>query len=304
LDPIPIAALMNSGPENRFFETYSTINVDGRLIDLQTPKIMGILNVTPDSFFDGGRYENESAMLNHAELMLREGASFIDVGAYSSRPGAADVPLEQERERAVFAVSRLAARFPEAIISIDTFRSEVAKACVEAGAHLVNDISAGELDSRMPDVVASLGVPYIAMHMRGTPQTMKSLTQYDDLLKEIVDYFHKKIAHFTAKGIKDIILDPGFGFAKTIEQNFQLLNQLEYLRVGGRPILAGLSRKSMIWRTLGQTAADALNGTTVLNSIALTKGASILRVHDVGKADEAIRLFMAMRNAAAVDRTD
>jgi len=293
---------MNSAPENRFFDTYSTLNVEGRLIDLRTPRIMGILNVTPDSFFDGGRYENETAMLKHAELMLQEGACFIDIGAYSSRPGAEDVPLEIERERAVFAVSRVAAAFPDAILSIDTFRSEVARACVEAGAHIVNDISAGELDQRMPDVVASLKVPYIGMHMRGTPQTMKTLTHYDDLLKEIINYFHKKIALFQSKGVKDIILDPGFGFAKTISQNFQLLNQLEGLRVCGRPLLAGLSRKSMIWRTLGQTAADALNGTTVLNSIALTKGASILRVHDVAKADETIKLYMAMRNAAAAER--
>jgi len=265
---------------------------------------MGILNVTPDSFFDGGRYENETAMLNHAESMLREGATFIDVGAYSSRPGAADIPLSDERERAVFAVSRLATRFPDAILSIDTFRSEVAQACIESGAHIVNDVSAGALDTRMLDVVAALKVPYIAMHMRGTPQTMKNLTHYDDLLKEVVDYFHKKIALFTAKGIKDIILDPGFGFAKTIEQNFQLLNRMDYLRVTGRPILAGLSRKSMIWKTLGQSAADALNGTTVLNSLALSKGASILRVHDVAKADEVIKLIMAMRDAADRDRGD
>ena len=292
---------MNSGPETRFFETYSTIRIGTRLIDLQTPKIMGILNVTPDSFFDGGRYETESAMLSHVEVMLREGATFIDVGAYSSRPGAADVPPEEERSRALSAVKKIAAAFPEAVISIDTFRSEVAKACVGAGAHLINDISAGELDPHMPDVVASLGVPYIAMHMKGTPQTMKSLTQYDDLLKEIVDYFHRKLALFNSKGIKDIILDPGFGFAKTIDQNFKLLNNFEYLRVCGRPILAGLSRKSMIWRTLNQSAADALNGTTALNSIALTKGASILRVHDVAKANEVIQLFMAMRNAAAGD---
>ncbi|MGC3947463.1 MAG: dihydropteroate synthase [Chryseolinea sp.] len=292
---------MNSGPEARFFETYTTIRIGNRLVDLRTPRIMGILNVTPDSFFDGGRYEKETAMLDHAEVMLREGATFLDVGAYSSRPGAADIPLEEELARAVFAVNKIAATFPEAIISIDTFRSEVARACVEAGAHMVNDISAGELDPHMADVVASLGVPYIAMHMRGTPQTMKSLTQYDDLLKEIVDYFHKKLAFFNSKGIKDIILDPGFGFAKTIDQNFKLLNNFDYLRVCGRPILAGLSRKSMIWRTLNQSAADALNGTTALNSIALTKGASILRVHDVAKANEVIQLFMAMRNAAAGD---
>jgi len=286
---------MNSIPDAPFFDTCSSINVDGQLIDLRTPKIMGILNVTPDSFFDGGRYETEGDMLNHAEAMLREGATFIDVGAYSSRPGSRDVPLQEERERAVFAVSRLAAAFPKAILSIDTFRSEVAKACIEAGAHIVNDISAGELDPAMPDVVAALKVPYIAMHMRGTPQNMKTLTHYDDLLKEVVDYFHKKITLFTSKGITDIIIDPGFGFAKTIEQNFELLNRLEYLRVAGRPVLAGLSRKSMIWKTLGQSAADALNGTTVLNSIALSKGASILRVHDVAKADEVIKLTMAMR---------
>lgn len=288
---------MNSGPHRQFFDVYSSINVDGRLIDLRTPRVMGILNVTPDSFFDGGRYETESALLSHAELMVREGATFIDVGAYSSRPGAVDVPPDIERARAVFAVRRVAATFPEAIISIDTFRSDVARACVEEGARLVNDISAGELDPNMLDAVANLQVPFIAMHMRGTPQTMKGLTHYDNLLKEVVDYFHKKIALCTSKGIKDIILDPGFGFAKTIEQNFQLLDQLEYLRVAGRPVLAGLSRKSMIWKTLGQSPADALNGTTALNSIALSKGASILRVHDVAKAVEVIRLFSAMREA-------
>lgn len=295
---------MNSVSDVQFFTTCSTLNADGRIIDLRTPRIMGILNVTPDSFFDGGRYEKEADMLKHAELMLREGATFIDVGAYSSRPGAADVPLATERERAVFAVSQVAANFPEAVISIDTFRSEVARACVEAGATIVNDISAGELDHHMPAVVASLKVPYIAMHMRGTPQTMKTLTRYDDLLKEIVDYFHSKLARFADLGIKDIVLDPGFGFAKTIEQNFQLLNHLDYLRITGRPILAGLSRKSMIWKTLGQSPADALNGTTVLNSIALAKGASILRVHDVAKANEAIRLVMAMRDAAQPGRAD
>lgn len=295
---------MNSVPDVQFFATCSTLNADGRIIDLRTPRIMGILNVTPDSFFDGGRYEKEADMLKHAELMLREGATFIDVGAYSSRPGAADVPLAAERERAVFAVSRVAANFPEAVISIDTFRSEVARACVEAGATIVNDISAGELDHHMPAVVASLKVPYIAMHMRGTPQTMKTLTRYDDLLKEIVDYFHSKLARFADLGIKDVVLDPGFGFAKTIEQNFLLLNHLDYLRITGRPILAGLSRKSMIWKTLGQSPVDALNGTTVLNSIALTKGASILRVHDVAKANEAIRLVMAMRDAAQPGRAD
>lgn len=295
---------MNSVSDVQFFTTCSTLNADGRIIDLRTPRIMGILNVTPDSFFDGGRYEKEADMLKHAELMLREGATFIDVGAYSSRPGAADVPLATERERAVFAVSQVAANFPEAVISIDTFRSEVARACVEAGATIVNDISAGELDHHMPAVVASLKVPYIAMHMRGTPQMMKTLTRYDDLLKEIVDYFHSKLARFADLGIKDIVLDPGFGFAKTIEQNFQLLNHLDYLRITGRPILAGLSRKSMIWKTLGQSPADALNGTTVLNSIALAKGASILRVHDVAKANEAIRLVMAMRDAAQPGRAD
>lgn len=295
---------MNSNPQDHFFDTCSLINVGGRIIDLTTPRIMGILNVTPDSFFDGGRFEKEADMLRHVELMLSEGATFIDVGAYSSRPGAADIPLELERDRAIFATKQVIAEFPQAILSIDTFRSEVARAAVGEGALMVNDISAGELDKRMPDAVAELKVPYIAMHMRGTPQTMKTLTHYDDLLKEIVDYFHTKLSAFTARGIKDVIIDPGFGFAKTIEQNFQLLNNLDYLRITGRPLLAGLSRKSMIWKTLGQSAADALNGTTVLNSIALTMGASILRVHDVGRANEVIKLVMAMRHASPRDQAD
>lgn len=293
---------MNSEPEPNFFPVATTLNAGGRLIDLRTPRIMGILNITPDSFYDGGRYQNEREALLHCEQMLKNGATFIDVGAYSSRPGADDIPLAQELERALAIVPRIARQFPEAVISIDTFRSEVARACVEAGAHIVNDISGGMLDPHMPEVVAALRVPYIIMHMRGTPQTMKTLTQYDDLLKEIIDFFQSRVRYCTALGVSDIIIDPGFGFAKNVAQNFALLNHLDLLRVIGRPVMAGLSRKSMIWKTLRQTSADALNGTTALNMVALMKGVSILRVHDVAEAAEVIALAAAMQEATkAVD---
>jgi dihydropteroate synthase len=267
-----------------------TLNIKGKLVDLGTPVVMGILNITPDSFFEGSRFNTELEILTQTEKMLSEGATFIDVGGYSSRPGAEDISVDEECSRVSKAISAICKEFPQTIISIDTFRSEVARQAVQEGAAIINDISAGELDRKMFETVAALNVPYIAMHMRGNPQTMKELTSYTNLVKEVMAYFIDKISHLKALGVNDIIIDPGFGFAKTIDQNFELLTHLDYLKNLERPILAGLSRKSMIWKTLGITAEGALNGTTALNMTALLKGASILRVHDVKEAVEVIKL--------------
>jgi len=239
-----------------------TINCNGSLIDLSTPKVMGILNLTPDSFYDGGKYKDELHILKHTEKMLREGATFIDLGAYSSRPNAVDITVEEEKKRILPIVTTLLSKFPEAILSIDTFRSDIARCCIEAGAAIVNDISAGNLDQNMFQTVADLNVPYIMMHMKGTPQTMKSLNQYVDLLKDIQYYFSQKVTEAREKGILDIIIDPGFGFAKDTQQNFELLQKLALLQLQGLPVLAGVSRKSMIYKSLDITAANALNGTT------------------------------------------
>lgn len=267
-----------------------TLNVNGKLVDLSTPVVMGILNVTPDSFFQGSRLNTESEILAKTEKMLSEGATFIDVGGYSSRPGAEDISIEEERTRVLKAIKAIVKEFPQTLISVDTFRSEVAQHAVQEGASVVNDISAGALDPKMFETIAALKIPYIAMHMRGTPQTMKGLTSYDNLVKEVMNYFVEKINRLKALGVNDIIIDPGFGFAKTIAQNFELLAHLDYFKNLDRPILAGLSRKSMIRETLGVTADDALNGTTALNMAALLKGAAILRVHDVKEAMEVIKL--------------
>ncbi len=251
---------------------------------------MGILNVTPDSFFDGGHYTHGNTFLLQAEKMIREGADFIDVGGYSSRPGAIDIPEEEELNRVIPVIQAIKKEFPTVIVSIDTFRSRVAHTAVNEGAALVNDISGGQLDARMFETVGTLQVPYIAMHMRGTPQTMNQLTHYENLVKEVLDYFHQKIYNLIAAGVNDVIIDPGFGFAKTVDQNFQLLKDLNQFQVLEKPLLVGLSRKSMIWRTLELTPDDSLNGTSVLNTIAMIKGASILRVHDVKEAREVISL--------------
>lgn len=252
---------------------------------------MGILNVTPDSFYDGGKFVDEVNILRQVEKMLNEGADFIDVGGYSSRADANDISDTEELARIIPVVKVLLKEFPSAIISIDTFRSTVAKAAVDVGAAIINDISAGELDKSMIETVAALRVPYIAMHMQGTPQTMAQLTNYENVTKEIIDYFYRKIFQLQSAGIKDIIIDPGFGFAKTVDQNFELLNRLDHLQIFEKPLLVGLSRKSMIWRTLKTTPESALNGTTTLNTLALLKGASILRVHDVKEAKEVIQLI-------------
>ncbi|MFT3795932.1 dihydropteroate synthase [Flavobacterium sp.] len=268
-----------------------TINCNGALIDLQQPKIMGILNLTPDSFFDGGQYDSDSKILLRAEQMIAEGATFIDLGAYSTRPGADFVSEAEERQRIVPVVKQLKKHLPEALLSIDTFRSTVAQACVEEGAALVNDISAGKLDPKMMETVGRLQVPFLMMHLRGNPQTMQEMTDYDDIVKDMLLYFSERIQTARSFGINDLIVDPGFGFAKTLEQNYEVLQKLELLQMLDLPILAGVSRKSMIYKALGVSAAEALNGTSVVNTIALTKGAKILRVHDVKEAVEAVKLY-------------
>ena len=272
-----------------------TINCKGILIDVSSPKVMGILNVTPDSFYDGGVHKDDASVLKHVELILKEGATFIDMGAYSSRPNADFVPEDQELKRILPLLETVLKNFPEALISIDTFRSEVAKQCIDTGAALINDISAGKLDENMMQTVANLQVPYIMMHMKGTPQTMQQHTDYSNLTKDILFYFSERIAAARTLGIVDIIIDPGFGFAKTLEQNFELLSQLELFKMIEKPLLIGVSRKSMIYKTLETSAKEALNGTTVLNTIALQKGASILRVHDVKEAMETIKLVESLK---------
>ncbi|MET0760207.1 MAG: dihydropteroate synthase [Flavobacterium sp.] len=268
-----------------------TINCKGELIDLSTPKVMGILNVTPNSFFDGGKYKNESELLFRAEKMLNDGATFIDIGAYSSKPNAEFVSEEEEISRIIPMVDLILKQFPKTLISIDTFRSEVAKVCIENGAAIINDISAGNLDYKMLETIAKYNVPYIMMHMRGNPQTMQTLTNYDDIVKEMLFYFSEKVNKARSLGINDLIVDPGFGFAKTIEQNYEVLQNLELFQMLELPLLVGFSRKSMIYKPLLSNAEEALNGTTVLNTIALTKGAKILRVHDVKEAMECVTLF-------------
>ncbi|SFD30994.1 dihydropteroate synthase [Algibacter pectinivorans] len=267
-----------------------TINCKGKLIDLSSPKVMGILNVTPDSFYDGGAHKNEAEILKHVEQMLNEGATFIDVGAYSSRPNADHVSEADELKRVIPIINLILKAFPETLLSIDTFRSQVAKACIDAGACMINDISAGKLDDHMLQTIAKLRVPYIMMHMRGTPQTMQQQTNYTNLVKDVLFYFSERIAKAKDLGIADVIIDPGFGFAKTLEQNFELLNQLELFKITEKPLLVGISRKSMIYKTLETSANEALNGTSVLNTVSLQKGASILRVHDVKEAMECIKL--------------
>jgi dihydropteroate synthase len=268
-----------------------TINCKGQLIDLSLPKVMGILNVTPDSFYDGGRFVSDEKMLSQVEKMLQDGATFIDIGGQSSKPNATIVSVDEELKRVVSTVDLILKNFPEAIISIDTFNSKVAQIAVENGAAIINDISAGSLDDNMFETIAKLQVPYIMMHMRGTPQTMQQMTNYDDLVKDVLFYFSEKVAKARSFGINDLIIDPGFGFAKTSEQNFELLNKLELFEMLELPILVGISRKSMIYKTLETTPENALNGTSVLNTIALTKGANILRVHDVKEAVECVKLY-------------
>lgn len=272
-----------------------TINCKGELIDLTAPKVMGIINITPNSFYDGGKYNSEKELLSQVEKMILDGATFVDVGAYSSKPGAEYVSEAEELSRIVPVVVSIQKHFPEALLSIDTFRSEVAKQCIENGAAIINDITAGSGDELMYKTIASYNVPYIMMHMRGTPTTMQTLTEYEDVVKDLLFYFSEKVSAARSFGINDLIIDPGFGFAKTAEQNFEILQKLELFNILELPILIGVSRKSMIYKPLNSSAMDALNGTTVLNTIALTKGANILRVHDVKEAMECVTLFNKMK---------
>jgi dihydropteroate synthase len=254
------------------------------------------LNVTPNSFYDGGRYKDNSEMLTKVGKMLNEGATFIDVGAYSSKPSAEYVTEEEELQRILPIINLILEYYPETLISVDTFRSEVAKVCIENGAAMINDISAGNLDENMLATIAKYNVPYIMMHMRGTPETMQMMTSYDDIVKEILFYFSEKVAKARSFGSNDLIIDPGFGFAKTLDQNYEVLQKMELFECLDLPLLVGFSRKSMIYKTLQTTADEALNGTTVLNTVALTKGAKILRVHDVKEAVETVTLFNKMNN--------
>lgn len=270
------------------------MNINGNLVSLDEPQVMGILNITPDSFYADSRVNQETAILKKAEQMVEEGAFILDIGGYSTRPGAEDISTEEEIRRVIEAISLIRSQFSDTLISVDTFRSKVAKAAVDSGANIINDVSGGNLDEQMFDTVAQLRVPYILMHMRGTPQTMKNLNQYDNLLVDIGKELAERCNELKSLGVADIIIDPGFGFAKSIAQNYELLQNLDYLIRLGYPLLAGLSRKSMVYKTLGIEPQDALNGTTALNMVALQNGASILRVHDVKEANETIKLFKAL----------
>jgi len=266
------------------------INCKGKLVDLSHPKVMGILNITPDSFYDGGQFKSDKEILKQVELMLTEGATFIDVGAYSSRPNALHISLEEELARLMPVITIILERFPEALLSVDTFRSTVAKESIAAGACMINDISAGSMDKNMFATIASLQVPYSIMHMIGNPQNMQNNTSYKDLIQEIIYYFSEKIFELRKLGVNDLIIDPGFGFSKTLDQNYELLSKLECLAFLDLPILTGMSRKSMLYNLLHIKPQEALNATSVVNAIALHKGSSIIRVHDVKEAVETIKI--------------
>lgn len=272
-----------------------TIKIQGQLLDLSLPRVMGILNITPDSFYAGSRMESLEEVLDRAGQMQQDGATFIDVGGYSTRPGARDISLCEEADRVLPVIEALNKYFPELIISVDTFRSELARLSVLSGAHIINDVSGGILDDQMFDTVAELGVPYILMHMRGTPQTMSKLTAYDFLISDVLRELQQKLIALRHKGVSDIIIDPGFGFAKTTSQNFELMHYLSEFHNLGCALLVGISRKGMIHKTLNTTPGEALPGTIVLNTISLQHGASILRVHDIKPAVEAVKLWIATR---------
>lgn len=279
------------------FAVRRTLNCKGRLLSLERPVVMGILNTSPDSFYDGGRYQSLDAALYQTEQMLSEGAAIIDVGGMSSRPGAAQISIQEELRRVLPVIEAIAGRFPEAFISIDTVHAQTAREAVAAGACIVNDISAGRLTEGMYETVAELGVPYILMHMQGRPETMQQQAQYDDVVQEVLDFLIAEVGRLQAAGVKDILLDPGFGFGKTIEHNFQLLQNLHVLGILPYPVLAGISRKSMIYRSLGIPPEEALNGTTALHIVVLQQGALVLRVHDVAEAVQVVRLWEQLQSA-------
>ena len=281
-------------------KTPQYINANGRLMDLSEPQVMGILNVTPDSFYAGSHGVTEGYIIDRIHQIMNEGASIIDIGACSTRPGADEVSIEEEMSRLRMGLELIRKHRPDAIVSVDTYRADVAKMCVEEyGAAIINDIAAGQMDEQMFPTIARLGIPYIIMHMKGTPKDMQVNPQYDHFLKEVFYYFSEKVQRLRDLGVKDIIIDPGFGFGKTLEHNYELMNHLEEFALFELPLLVGVSRKSMIYKHLGITPEEALNGTTTLNTIALLKGASILRVHDVRQAMESIKIVQKMRACSA-----
>jgi dihydropteroate synthase len=280
--------------KNTFFQSKRTLNCRGKIINLSTPVVMGIMNLTPDSFYDGGRYKNDWEVIKHAGQMFDEGALILDLGAASSRPGAGLIDPEKEKKRLLPALELVLKNFPDAIVSIDTYNATTAETAIKNGAHMINDISAGSVDSCMHETIAQLQVPYVIMHMKGVPETMQSNPAYDDPVKEIAYYFSQKVDQLRELGVHDIIIDPGFGFGKSVQDNYRLLEKLEYFKIFELPVMVGVSRKSMINRVLEISPPDALNGTTALNTIALQKGADILRVHDVKQAIEAIKIVQML----------
>ncbi len=281
-----------------YIKSNQYINCKGKLLDISQPKVMGILNITPDSFFDGGKYLDQNSIVQRVKNMLEDGADIIDIGAYSSRPGAVHISIQEEKQRLSSALEIIRRKFPEIIISIDTFRSEIAQFVVEDyGVDIINDISAGEMDEKMFDTVEYLNVPYIMMHMKGTPQDMQNKPDYEyDVLYEIIDYFSGKVEELKQRGVHDIIIDPGFGFGKTLDHNYELLNRMKELQIFELPLLIGLSRKSMIYNLLDSDPQKALNGTSILNMVSLQNGASIIRVHDVKEAKECVTLFNKLQS--------
>ncbi|MEO1051243.1 MAG: dihydropteroate synthase [Bacteroidota bacterium] len=273
------------------FSNKKTLKLNGKLLDLSIPKVMGVLNVTPDSFYDGGRYIDTESVTSQAQKMVDENVDIIDIGGYSTRPGAIEVSEEEEKQRVCSAIETIKKAFPELPISVDTFRASVAKAAINTGASMINDVSGSSLDEKMFETVGDLNVPYVLMHMKGNPQTMTQLAQYDNMLFEIMDYFQKKVNILRSFGTTDIVIDVGFGFAKTIDQNYELLRNLSYFQALELPLLAGVSRKSMIYKTLKIKPEEALNGTTVVNTLAILNGANLLRVHDVKEAKETITII-------------
>lgn len=288
-----------SDKDTSFGTKTRSVNCHGKVLDFEIPKVMGVLNLTPDSFYDGGKYHQEMERARKVEQMLKDGADIIDLGAVSTRPGAKTITLDEELNRIIWPLERLVNLFPDAIFSIDTYRSKVARECVFGGAQMINDISGGELDPEMFETIAELKVPYILMHMHGTPDIMQSEPVSENIIQHISNFFHTKIDSLKAKGVEDIILDPGFGFGKTLKCNYVILNNLEQLKIDGLPIMGGISRKSMINKVINSKPSDALNGTTVLNTLALQHGADILRVHDVKEAYEAIQIVEFSKNAEA-----
>ena len=281
---------------NNFLKKKTSINISGKLLDLSSPIVMGILNITPDSFYDGGQYNTDEKIIEHAEQILSEGAKILDVGAYSSRPGAKNISEEKELSKLKNALSIIRKKFPEAIISVDTFRSSIAEYVVkEFDVNIINDISSGELDDKMFNVIAKLNVPYIIMHMQGTPQNMQLNPKYDDLIKDIIKYLSTKVDKLNLLGVNDVIIDPGFGFGKTLDNNYELMNKLDAFKIFQLPILVGVSRKSMIYKYLETTPDEALAGTIALNTIALLHDTNILRVHDVKQAVDTIKIVEKLR---------